>query len=137
MPSLPSRNLLLAIAIKNMQKQIRNFSFPVQFYCISPFCSKYFVQDFKLKEITCLMTIARTKNIFSALKFFQKHYWDSGSGKLIAEVQASNLKRLELWKLLHCYMLYEKTIVARRKQPVRGVSRKQLILSCKNIKTDN
>ena len=44
------------------------------------------------------MTIAQTKNIFSALKFFQKHYWDSDSGKLIAEVQASNLKRLELWK---------------------------------------
>ena len=28
-----------------MQKQIPNFSLPVQFYWITPFCSKYFVQD--------------------------------------------------------------------------------------------
>ena len=34
-------------------------------------------------------------------------------------------------------MLYEKTILARRKQSLRGVSRKQLILICKNVKTDN
>ena len=33
--------------------------------------------------------------------------------------------------LLHCYVLYEKTIVAGRKQPLRGVSRKQLILNCR------
>ena len=31
--------------LKNMQKQIPNFSFPVQFYWITPFCSKYFLQD--------------------------------------------------------------------------------------------
>ena len=30
---------------KNSQKQISNFSCPVLFYCISLFCSKYFVQD--------------------------------------------------------------------------------------------
>ena len=31
--------------LKSTQKQIQNFSFPVQFYWITPFCSKYFVQD--------------------------------------------------------------------------------------------
>ena len=30
---------------KNTQKQISNFSGPVQFYWISPFCSKYFAKD--------------------------------------------------------------------------------------------
>ena len=37
---------------KNTQKQIPNFSFPVQFYWIIPFCSKYFVRDCSfMKEI--------------------------------------------------------------------------------------
>ena len=81
-----------------MQKQIPNFYFPVQFYCISPFCYKYFIRDCKLKEMTCLLTIAQTKNTFSAFKFFHKHYWNSGSRKLIAAVRGSNLKSLELWK---------------------------------------
>ena len=31
--------------LKSTQKQILNFSFPVQFYWITPFCSKYFVRD--------------------------------------------------------------------------------------------
>ena len=31
----------------------------------------------------------------------------------------------------------KKTIVAGLKQPLRGVSRKQLILNCKNVKTDD
>ena len=34
-------------------------------------------------------------------------------------------------------MLYEKTIVAGRNQPLKGFSGKQLILSCENVKTDN
>ena len=34
--------------LKNMQKQIPNFSSPVQFYRIIPFCSKYFVRDCSL-----------------------------------------------------------------------------------------
>ena len=49
-------------------------------------------------EMTCLMTIAETKTTFSAFHFFHKHYWNNGSGKLIAAVQASNLRMLELWK---------------------------------------
>ena len=32
---------------KNIQKQISNFSCPVQFYWISLFCSKYFAQDYR------------------------------------------------------------------------------------------
>ena len=39
---------------------------------------------------------------------------------------------------IYCmYVLYKKTIVAGRKQPLRGVSRKELILNCKNLKTYN
>ena len=52
----------------------------------------------KSKEMTCLMIIAETKKTFSAFQFFHKHCWNNGSGKLIAAVQASNLKRSELWK---------------------------------------
>ena len=37
--------------LKNMQTQILNFSFPVQFYCITTFCSKYFVQDCLSKQM--------------------------------------------------------------------------------------
>ena len=83
------------------------------------------------------MTIAETKETFSAFQFLYKHYWNSGTGKLIAAIQASNLKRSDYGNLLQHYVLYEKTIVAGRKQPLRGVSRKQLILNCKNVKTDN
>ena len=35
---------------KNTQKQIPNVSFPVQFYWITPFCSKYFVWDCRLNS---------------------------------------------------------------------------------------
>ena len=39
---------------------------------------------------------------------------------------------------IYCmYVLYKKTIVVGRKQPLRGVSRKELILNCKNLKTYN
>ena len=34
-----------------MQKQIPNLPFPVQFYWITPFCSKYFVQDCRLRDV--------------------------------------------------------------------------------------
>ena len=82
--------------------------------------------------MTCLMIIAQTKNT-----------------NLASSNSSINIKRIAaqykpiIWKgrnygnLLHGYLLYENTIVATLKQPVRGVSRKQLILSCKNIKTDN
>ena len=43
-PSLPSRNEALAVAVKKRAK-VENFSCPVQFYWISPFCSKYFARD--------------------------------------------------------------------------------------------
>ena len=46
-------------------------------------------------------------------------------------------KSLENTTLLQRYVFYEKTVVAERKQLLRGVSRKQLILNCKNVKTDN
>ena len=52
----------------------------------------------RLTEMTCLMTIAETKMTFSAFQFFHEHYWNSGSGKLIAAVRASNLTRSGLWK---------------------------------------
>ena len=38
---------------------------------------------------------------------------------------------------MHWYVLYEKTKVAGRIQPLRPVSIKQLILNCKNVKKDN
>ena len=34
--------------LKNTQKQIPNVSFSIQFYWITPFCSKYFVRNCKL-----------------------------------------------------------------------------------------
>ena len=37
--------------LKDTQKQIPNFSFPVQFYWISSFCSKCFVRNFRLIQI--------------------------------------------------------------------------------------
>ena len=46
--------------------------------------------------MTCLITIVETKT-FTAFQFFHKHYWKDGSRKLIAAVQASSLKRSELW----------------------------------------
>ena len=54
----------------------------------------------RLKEMNCLMTIAEIKKTFSTFQFFHKHYWNSGSGKLIAAVRDSNLKRSELWKFI-------------------------------------
>ena len=88
--------------------------------------------------MTCLIVIAGGKNVFSAFQFFHKHNWNSSSEMLIAAV----LKPV-IWKgqnygnLVHRYELHKKTIVAGQKQPLRGVSRKQLILNCKNVKTDN
>ena len=38
--------------LKNTQKQITNFSFSVQFYWISSFCSKYFVRDCRFYTLT-------------------------------------------------------------------------------------
>ena len=35
--------------LKNKQKQIPNSPFPVQFYWLTPFCSKYFVRDYLSK----------------------------------------------------------------------------------------
>ena len=45
MPSLPSIYLTSAIALKKTEKQIPNFSFPVQYYPISPSCFKYPIRD--------------------------------------------------------------------------------------------
>ena len=64
---------------------------------MSTFSTNFF-RDCELKEMTCLMTIAQTKNNFSAFKFFHKHYWNSGSVRLIAAVRNKNLKKLKLWK---------------------------------------
>ena len=61
-----------------------------------------------LKEMTCLMTIAETKQTFSAFQFSHKHYWNRVSGKLIAAARASDFKRSELWKSI-------KTLCALRK----------------------
>ena len=40
----------------------------------------------RLKEMTCLMTVAETKKTFSTFQFFHKHYWNSDTGKLIVAV---------------------------------------------------
>ena len=85
--------------------------------------------------MTCLMTIAETKRTFSAFQFFHKDYWNNGSGKLVEAVWASNLKRSELWKSIRllCVLRKNNSSGAGRKQPLSGVSRKQLILNCKNV----
>ena len=49
-PSFLSRIQTLSIAVKNTQKHIPNFSFLVQFYRITPFCSKYLVRDCLSKQ---------------------------------------------------------------------------------------
>ena len=87
--------------------------------------------------MTCLMTIAETKKTFSAFQFFHKHYWNSDSGELIAAVRASNLKRSELWKSITTLCALRKNNSSRTKAATEGVSRKQLILNCKNVKADN
>ena len=50
--------------------------------------------------MTCLMNIDETKKTFSSFQFFHKRSWNNSSGKLIAAVQASNLKRSKLWKYI-------------------------------------
>ena len=75
------------------------------------------------------MTIGGTKATFSLFQFLHIHFWNNSAETLIAAVRTSNLKMLELWKSV--------TSTAGRKQPLRVVSRKQLILNCKNVKTDN
>ena len=37
--------------LKNTQKHVPNFSFPVQFYWITPFCYKYFLRDCSLMNL--------------------------------------------------------------------------------------
>ena len=81
--------------------------------------------------MTCLMTVAETKKTFSAFKFFHKHYWNNSSGKY------EPVKGRNYGNLLRRYVLYEKTLVAGLRQSLRGISRKQLILNCKNVKADN
>ena len=49
-PVPPTEKKLWQQLSKSTQKQISNFSCPVQFYCISLFCSKYFAQDYLNKQ---------------------------------------------------------------------------------------
>ena len=63
--------------------------------------NKIYQIKLKLNEMTYLMIIAETKKTFSAFQFFHQHYRYNGSGKLIATVRASNLKRSELWKFVN------------------------------------
>ena len=93
--------------------------------------------DTRVKEMTYLMTIIETKKTFSTFQLFRNYYWNNGSGKLIAAVRASNLKRLKLWKFITSLCASRKTILAGQKQPLRGASRKQLILNYINVKIDN
>ena len=53
-PSLPSITQTLRIAVKKQAKTEPNFSFPVQFYCITPFCSKHSVWDCLSKQFLVL-----------------------------------------------------------------------------------
>ena len=57
--------------------------------------------ELRLKEISYLIIIVETKKTFSAFQFFHQHYRYNGSGKLIAAVRASNLKRSKLWKFVN------------------------------------
>ena len=101
--------------------------------------------------MTCLIIIAETKKTFSAFQFF--HYFHYYNSSIISSnfsitgitAQQSWSQQYEpvTWKsqdygnlLLHHCVLYEKTIVVGRKQPLRG-ARKQLFMNCKNVKTDN
>ena len=56
-PSLPSRNKFLTIAVKNYTEADSKFPSPAQFCLISLLISKYFVQDCR-----CLLFLGRTCN---------------------------------------------------------------------------
>ena len=70
--------------------------------------NKIYQMEPRLKKMTCLMTIAKTKKTSSAFQYFHKHYWNSNSGKLIAAVRASNLKRSGLWKSIATLCVLQK-----------------------------
>ena len=63
--------------LKNTQKQIPNFSSPVQFYWIIPFCSKYFVRDCLSKHIFG-PNLAQSPSNSNFLTFFitPKHFYE-------------------------------------------------------------
>ena len=52
---------------KTRKKCISNFSCPVRFYWISPFCSKYFAQDCRLSGLH-KMTVTVVKTTFKKLR---------------------------------------------------------------------
>ena len=77
MPSLLSRNYILAIAVRKHTKVESNFSCPVQIYWISLVCSKYFVRDFCPVHLPRLAFIASSSFALLSLKSFRKasrHY---------------------------------------------------------------
>ena len=61
--------------LKNTQKQIPNFSSPLQFYWIIPFCSKYFVRECSL-VIYVLFAKYINRRFYSCLDYVQKHSWN-------------------------------------------------------------
>ena len=94
--------------LKNTQKQIPNFSFPVQFYWITPFCSKYFVQDCKSSFFLCrhsglpideynMKMIAGNKYFLRRLWFLwmKNHFENTGSKKSYKEYCWEKMNNLE------------------------------------------
>ena len=78
-PSISSRNQILAIAVKNTEKQISNLFGPFQFYWISFFCSKCFVWVCSLKS--CYISLLKSiksylvSSIIFFFFFFEMNFW--------------------------------------------------------------
>ena len=60
--------------------------------------NKIYQIELRLKEMTYLIFIVGAKKTFSAFQLFHWRYRYNGSGKLIAAVPASNLKRSDILK---------------------------------------
>ena len=84
--------------LKNTQKQIPNFSFPAQFYWITPFCSKYFVRDCSLLQSRQGYQVFYTnKNGFT--KFFEQTHVRH---TLILQKQAHQFTFFKAWAYIRC-----------------------------------
>ena len=82
--------------LKNTQKQIPNFSFPVQFYWITPFCSKYFVRDCLSKQIFGSNS-AQSPSNSNFLTFFitPKHFYDLLPHELPNDLRLQEIRKYQ------------------------------------------
>ena len=105
-PSISSRNQILAIAVQNTEKQISNLFGPFQFYWISFFCSKCFVWVCSLKSCYISLLKSIKSYLVSSIKFFFffskwifGNTWINVLMKLIENLQVAQLSQSQLIKV--------------------------------------